>query len=192
MLAPTTQTFSPLHCSLSPQISYQIVPSQLILTNQNSKLSPFVHRYNELEDSCNDLLLWRKWPKDEVPGNISVYYVMNSITRQCLELPPITQPRGFFIQAGLICSYDYINNNNNNIDDKQLSYSVVLIPYLSHESRKFKIHMFSSYTSEWGELEMLLPALEGFELCHFPMSAVSYKGLLFCCGIVGRLLAFDP
>lgn len=69
---------------------------------------------------------------------------------------------------------------------------MVLIPYLSHESRKFKIHMFSSYTSEWGELEMPLPALEGFELCHFPMSAVSYKGLLFCCGIVSRLLAFDP
>ena len=28
-----------LHCSMSRQISYQIVPSQLILTNQNSKLS---------------------------------------------------------------------------------------------------------------------------------------------------------
>nr|POE97920.1 hypothetical protein CFP56_27305 [Quercus suber] len=31
-------------------------------------LASYVHRYNELEDSCNDLLLWRKWPKDEVPG----------------------------------------------------------------------------------------------------------------------------
>ncbi|XP_050290471.1 uncharacterized protein LOC126728727 [Quercus robur] len=133
--------------------------------------------------------IWRKWSKDEVPGKMSVYYVMNPITRKCLELPPITQPRGFFIQAGLIFSYD---NNNNNIDDKQLSYSLVLIPYLSHKSRKFKIHMFSSNTSEWSEFEPLLPALEGFELCHFPRSAVSYKGMLFCPGTGGRLLAFDP
>ena len=71
---------------------------------------------------------------------------MNLIIRQCLELPPISQPRGFFIQAGLICSYDY---NNNNIGDKQLSYSVVLIPYLSHKSRKFKIHMFSCTYLSW-------------------------------------------
>ena len=42
-------------------------------------LASYVHRYNELEDLCNDLLLCRKWPKDEdeVPGKMSVYYVMN-------------------------------------------------------------------------------------------------------------------
>ena len=148
MLATTTQTFSLLHCSMSRQISYQIVPSQLILTNQNSKLSLLM--YTDTMSlkirvmTCS--YIWRKWSKDEVPGKMSVYYVMNPITRKCLELPPITQPRGFFIQAGLIFSYDY---NNNNIDDKQLSYSLVLIPYLSHKSRKFKIHMFSSNTSEW-------------------------------------------
>ena len=51
--------------------------------------------------------------------------------------------------------------------------------------------MFSSNTSEWSELEPLLPALEGFELCPFPRPAVSYKGLLLCPGTGGRLLAFD-
>uniref|UniRef100_A0A7N2LSK0 F-box domain-containing protein n=1 Tax=Quercus lobata TaxID=97700 RepID=A0A7N2LSK0_QUELO len=122
--------------------------------HHHTNLQPFtlLFEYNELEDSCNDLLLWRKWPKDEVPGKMSVYYVMNPIT----------------------------------------SYSLVPIPYLSHKSRKFKIHMFSSNTSEWSEFEPLLPALEGFELCHFPRSAVSYKGMLFCPGTGGRLLAFDP
>ena len=61
-------------------------------------LASYVHRYNELEDLCNDLLLWRKWPKDEdeVPGKMSVYHVMNPITRQMSRAPSHHSTSWFF------------------------------------------------------------------------------------------------
>ncbi|KAF3969690.1 hypothetical protein CMV_006549 [Castanea mollissima] len=190
----TRRYVSHLHTNLQPfTLLFECKDDQsitrVLATNSEEpevkSLAAYVHRQSEhlwLEASCNDLLLWRA-KDDGEPSSMTVYYVMNPITRQCIALPPITLPyHRSWIQAGLICSYDY--------NKKQLSYSVVLIPYFHDKLREFKVFIFSSNTREWSESMVLCP--EGFELTHFAFCAVPYKSLLFWCSNSGRLLGIDP
>ncbi|XP_050290472.1 putative F-box protein At2g19630 [Quercus robur] len=192
----THRYVSHLHTNLQPfTLLFECKDDQsitrVLATNSDEpelkSLAAYVHRQSEhlwLEASSNDLLLWRA-KDDEEPIPMSVYYVINPITRQCVELPPIPLPyHRSWIQAGLICSYDY--------NKKQLSYSVVLIPYFHDKLREFKVYIFSSNTREWSESMVLCLDPEGFELTHFALCAVPYKSLLFWCSNSGRLLGIDP
>ena len=109
-----------------------------------------------IQASCNDLLLGIESSKyvveQQQPGdlkNVVVYTVINTITRQCLKLPPHPLPFPqclLQLRAGIISSYD--DSNDIQINS---SFRVVLILSTRTNLSQFNIHVFSSDTGEWSD-----------------------------------------
>ena len=151
-----------------------------------------------IQASCNDLLLGIESSKymveQQQPGdlkNVVVYTVINTITRQCLKLPPHPLPFPqclLQLRAGIISSYD--DSNDIQINS---SFRVVLILSTRTNLSQFNIHVFSSDTGEWSDSVVLCPPNLGeFRLSLTSMHTVPYKGLLYWLIDGGRLLGFDP
>ena len=151
-----------------------------------------------IQASCNDLLLGIESSKyvveQQQPGdlkNVVVYTVINTITRQCLKLPPHPLPFPqclLQLRAGIISSYE--DSNDIQINS---SFRVVLILSTRTNLSQFNIHVFSSDTGEWSDSVVLCPPNLGeFRLSLTSMHTVPYKGLLYWLIDGGRLLGFDP
>ena len=152
---------------------------------------------SSLRASCNDLLLWCDRAEQMVqhcpPVTMVFYSIINPFTRQCLALPPRLVPHphssSLGLRVGIICSYDY--NNDNQLSS---SFRVVLIPWSRTKfTTQFNVHIFSSDTEEWSDSVVLCPPnLDGFKLSLTPLPAIPYKGFLFWSIDGARLLGFDP
>ena len=133
--------------------------------------------------SCHDLLLCYKnvFVADDDVGSrsMTVYYVLNPITRQSKALPPLCRSRSARIGFIFSCK-----------KEQQSSYRVMRIPKFEGESTEFKVDIFSSDTGKWSESVVSCP--QGFQLANYAYAGVPYHGLLFWWSSNGHLVGFDP
>ena len=99
--------------------------------------------------------------------SMTVYYVLNPITRQSMALPPLRRSRS--ARIGFIFSYKK--------EQQYSSYRVMRIPKFKGESTKFKVDIFSSDIGKWSE--SVLSCRQGFQLANYAHAGIPYHGLLF-------------
>ncbi|KAF1869854.1 hypothetical protein Lal_00017431 [Lupinus albus] len=115
------------------------------------------------------------------------YYVYNSLSKECIQIPPpsITYPECIYA-VGFVCYYKqkrkatFIGN---------CSYRVVIIPSFIVKLSQFRVEVFSSETKEWEQHNVTLP--NGFAFAPHWLLSFEYNGWLY---FMGResIFVFDP
>ena len=173
-------------------VDKQIKNRHLLVTSEEPEfksltLIPPIYQHDNIEvtvrASCNDLLLCcaNMVGNDAGSDPMSIYYVINPISRQWTALPPM--PQLARARVGFICWYDTALH-------KPLSYRVMRIPEFKCESAEFGVEIFSSDTGKWTQSVGLCP--QGFQLDVFAFPGVPYKDLLFWWSSTDCLVGFDP